>query len=129
RGGRDPARDPPPAPEGDDVGALGRHLVEDRRPQPWRGYRRNRAEREARCGVVELGELLAALLALPEVALVVVGLVRVERVERVCGGQVVEVHDTSVPASRSISRRRESPPNILLLIVPSAWRSRSANSD
>ena len=45
---------------------------------------------------------------------------RVERVERVAGGQLVNVHEfLSAPSSSSSSRRRERPENILLLIVPS----------
>ena len=98
-------------------------------PQPRGRSGRDRGEGEARGGVAELGELLAALLALAEMLLVGVRLVGVERVERVGSGQLVEVHDTSVPGSPSSSRRRESPPNILLLIVPSGWPSRSASSD
>jgi aminopeptidase N len=74
-------------------------------------------------------EQLAALLALAQVPLVGLGLVRAERVERVRSGQVVGVHDVSVPGSPSSSRMRDSPPNIRLLMVPSGWPSLSASSD
>ena len=87
------------------------------------------ANARAVAALVELGELLAALLALAQVPLVGLGLVRGERVERVRGGQVVGVHDVSVPGSPSSSRMRESPPNIRLLMVPSGWPSLSASSD
>ena len=50
-------------------------------------------------------------------------------VERVGGGQVVGVHDVSVPGSPSSSRMRDSPPNIRLLMVPSGSPSLSASSD
>ena len=107
-------------------------LVEWRRPH-WREQRdwlrEHGAEREARAGLVQLGELFAALRALAQVTLVRLGLVRVERVNRVGGGQVVEVHEISVPGSPSNSRMRESPVNIRLLMVPSGCPSLSASSD
>ena len=110
RGDREPARDPAPPQERDDVRPLRRRRVEDRRAQPRGRSGRDRAERQSGRRLVELGELLAALLALAEVPLVGLGLVRVERVERVCGGQVVGVHDVSVPGSPSSSRMRDKPP-------------------
>jgi hypothetical protein len=97
------------------------------RVDPRRGL--GRAEGERRGRPVQLGELPAALLALAQVALVGLGLVGVERVERVGGGQVVEVHEISVPGSPSCSRRLDSPVNILLLIVPRGCPSLSASSD
>src|SRR5262249_58554495 len=96
-------------------------------PRGWGG--RDRAVGQARGRTVELGKLLAALLALAQVPLVGLGLRRVERVERVGGGQVVGVHEVSVPGSPSSSRMRGNPPNIRLLIVPSGWPSLSARSD
>src|SRR6185437_8482629 len=100
-----------------------------RRAQPGGRGRRDRGEGESRRALVELGELRAALLALAQVPLVGLCLVRLERVERVGGGQVVEVHEISVPGSPSCSRSVESPVNILLLIVPSGCPSLSASSD
>ena len=75
-------------------------------------------------------ELLAAGLAGGEVRLVALPLPRVERVERVGGGQLEVVFHASLSAfsSRS-SRRRESPENIRLLMVPIGWPSRAASSD
>ena len=76
-------------------------------------------------------QLLLALLAAAEVLLERVPLGGIERVERVAGGQLVNsgFHDpSSAPSSRS-SRRRASPANILLLIVPSGIPSLSASSD
>ena len=125
----EPARDPTAPQERDDVRPLRRCRVEDRRAQPRGRSGRDRGERQSCRGLVELGELLAALLALAQVPLVGLGLVRGERVERVRGGQVVGVHDVSVPGSPSSSRMRESPPNIRLLMVPSGWPSLSASSD
>ena len=100
------------------------------RSQPRRRRRRDRAERERRGRPVELGELRRGT---PRTGS---GAARrlsassgVERVERVRGGQVVEVHEISVPGSPSSSRRRESPVNIRLLMVPSGWPSLSASSD
>ena len=85
--------------------------------------------RARRRRLVQLGELLAALLALAQVPLVGLGLFRVERVQRVGSGQVVGIHDVSVPGSPSSSRMRDRPPNIRLLMVPSGWPSLSASSD
>ena len=68
---------------------------------------------------------------LPQVLLERVPLGGIERVESVAGGQFVNsgFHGpSSAPSSRS-SRRRASPANILLLIVPRGIPSRSANSD
>ena len=64
-----------------------------------------------------------------EVRLVGLALSSVEGVERVGGGQVVDVHDISSPGSPRSSRNRASPMNMRLLIVPSGWPSRSASSD
>ena len=66
-----------------------------------------------------------------QVRLVGAPLVRIERVERVSGGQLVNsgFHDPSCAESSRISRRRASPANILLLMVPSGTPSRSASSD
>ena len=79
----------------------------------------------------ERRELLAALLAALEVRLVGPALVGIERVERVAGGQLVNsgLHDPSCAESSRSSRRRASPANILLLIVPSGTPSLSASSD
>ena len=79
----------------------------------------------------ERRELLLALLAVREVRLVGTPLVLIERVERVAGGQLVNsgFHDPSCAESSRISRRRASPANILLLMVPSGTPSRSASSD
>ena len=59
----------------------------------------------------------------------VLALGRVERVERVARGQLVNVHEFLSAPSSSSSRSRDRPENILLLIVPSGWPSRSASSD
>ena len=91
--------------------------------------RRDRAEGERCRSLAELRELLAAVLALAEVPFIRLRLVAVERVERVGRCQVVDVHDISPPGSPSNSRIRESPVNILLLMVPSGWPSLSASSD
>ena len=75
-------------------------------------------------------ELLLAVRARRQVRLIGAPLVGVERVERVARGQLVNsgLHDPSCVSSRS-SRRRASPANILLLIVPSGTPSLSASSD
>ena len=54
---------------------------------------------------------------------------RVERVERIAGGQLVNVHEFLSAPSSSSCRNRDRPENILLLIVPSGSPSRSASSD
>jgi hypothetical protein len=48
------------------------------------------------------------------VGLVLAALFSVERVERVGGGQVVDVHEISIPGSPSSSRKRARPMNIRL---------------
>ena len=88
-------------------------------------------DRERSRDLPERGELLLALGAAGEMALERVPLLGLECVEGVAGAQFVEfgVHDpSSAPSSRS-SRRRASPANILLLIVPSGTPSLSASSD
>ena len=61
----------------------------------------------------------------------VVPLARIEGVERVARGQLVNsvCHDPVSVSSFRSSRRRASPANILLLIVPSGCPSLSASSD
>ena len=97
--------------------------------QLWRRRRRYDPERERSRSLSEARELLTAARALTEMRLEGLAPLRIEGVERVGGGQVVDVHDISSPGSPRSSRRRASPMNILLLIVPSGWPSRSASSD
>ena len=73
------------------------------------------------CRLPERFEFLAAAFAAREVLLVGAALVRVERVERVARGQLVNsgFHDPSWVESSRSSRSRASPANIRLLMVPS----------
>ena len=97
-----------------DVPALGRRRFEDALAQP--DGRRRRLDRpgEGAGRVGEGRELVAAPLATAEVGLVLAALFSVERVERVGGGQVVDVHEISIPGSPSSSRKRARPMNIRL---------------
>ena len=90
-----------------------------------------RRERERARDVAEGGELVTARFAALEMLLVDAPLVLVERVEGVARRQLVNSvrHDPSVPASSSSSRKRASPANIRLLMVPSGRPSLSASSD
>src|SRR4029079_15684526 len=76
-------------------------------------------------------ELVLALLAAHEVRLGGAPLVGIQRVECVARGQLVNsgFHDPSWAESSRSSRRRASPANILLLIVPNGTPSLSASSD
>ena len=119
-----------PGPERDDVRALAPGLRQDPLAQggcgdgPCGGVRQSARDRP------EGGELLPAALARGEMGLVSLPLLRVEGVEGVAGGQlVVVVHASFSGVSSRSSRSRESPENILLLIVPSGWPRRAASSD
>src|SRR5262249_57452311 len=72
-----------------------------------------------------------AALAAREMGLVLPRLVRAESIERVRRRQVVKVgfHVLSPLGSASSSRKRPSPANIRLLIVPTGCPSLSASSD
>ena len=90
--------------------------------------------RDALCAVLVPGqraELLACLLGALEQLLRTGTVGGLERVERVAGDQLVSlgVHVLSASDSSSSSRKRASPANILLLIVPSGTPSISASSD
>ncbi len=119
----------PPQGERHDVLPLDRSSGEDAVAQLPRRRRRDDREGERRRRLAEARELLATARALTEVGLEGLAPLGIEGVERVGGGQVVDVHDISSPGSPRSSRRRASPMNILLLIVPSGWPSRSASSD
>ena len=89
------------------------------------------SQRERRRHLPERGEVVAAPVAACEVLLVGLALLGVEGVQRVARGQFVNsgFHDPSVVLSSKSSRKRASPANILLLMVPSGSPSLSASSD
>ena len=115
----------------DDVRLLGPGSVEDPPAQLEARGRPRRSDRERSRHEAVRVQLLARLLRAREELLRAGAVGRVERVERVAGDQLVSlgVHDPSVSASSSTSRRRASPANILLLMVPNGRPSRSASSD
>ena len=109
--------------------ALAARLLEDPAAQRRRRHRPAGRVGERAGDLPEALELLAAALARGEVLLEGLALGRVERVERVAGGQLVNVHEFLSASSSRSSRNRDRPENILLLIVPSGSPSRSASSD
>ena len=126
-GGRGPA-----APQRDDVGALGERSGDDPVAEIVRRRGALREVRERRGGFLQPAEILPAARAVPQVLLVRPLLVGIERVERVGGGQLVDLGFHWCPswaASASSSRMRARPANIRDLIVPSGWPSLSASSD
>ena len=114
-----------------DVRPLGAGGLEDAVAQRRRRRVGRSRERELGGNRAEAGDRLPAALARREVLLERVQLGGLEGVQRVGGAQVVDClfHESSSVGWSSSSRSRESPVNILLLMVPSGSPSRSANSD
>ena len=127
-------RDADPAgPRGGGRG-LGGDGVEDRRAQVRGRLDRVRREGEQRGRLAQVVELAAARLARGDVLLEEQRVVRLERIERVRGDQVLELsvlHGFSVviPRSSSSARSRVSAVCVRDLIVPSGCPSRRASSD
>ena len=124
------ARERPSLVERDDGLLLGAGCGEDPVAQVGAGGRACRGDRERGRDVGVGAQLLAGLLGLGQELLGPGTVGRLERVERVSGDQLVSlgVHDPSGSASSNTSRRRASPANILLLIVPNGRPRRSASS-
>src|SRR5207237_3184146 len=106
----------------------------DEHALPQRGRRLRGLGREGERGRAgrERRELRLTAPAVCEVLLVRPLLGRIERIERVARGQLVEGvvrHVSPFAGASSSSCRRVRPANIRLLIVPSGWPSLSANSD
>ena len=116
-------------PQRHDVRPLAARLLEDPSAQRRGRHRPAGRVRERAGDLPEALELLAAALARGEMLLEGLALRRVERVERVAGGQLVNVHEFLSASSSRSCRKRDRPANILLLIVPSGSPSRSASSD